>query len=375
MTMNNVKFEKLPDRLPPVNTVGWVAWIKQNLFGSVSNTIITLLFFYLIFLYVPPFLEWAVFNANISGNDRTTCDENRSGACWTFVKVRIEQLLFGLYFAKNPDQMWRPIMAFIVFAGLLTPLAIDRTPYKKWLLLILLIAYPIYFISTVGGGIFGIPKSDASEWGGLLLTFALAFVGIVLALPLGILLALGRRSKMPVVRSFSIIYIEFWRGTPLITILFMASVMLPLFFPSGVEFDKVVRAMIGITLFQSAYTAEAVRGGLQAIDKGQTEASMALGMCYWQQTIFIILPQALRISIPSIVNTFIALFKDTSLVSIIGLLDLLKIAQNSSRSLDWNGYDIEAYMFAGLVFWIFCFGMSIYSQKLERKLDTDRNDE
>ena len=180
---------------------------------------------------------------------------------------------------------------------------------------------------------------------------------------------------MPVVRSFSIIYIEFWRGTPLITILFMASVMLPLFFPSGVEFDKVVRAMIGITLFQSAYTAEAVRGGLQAIDKGQTEASMALGMGYWQQTIFIILPQALRISIPSIVNTFIALFKDTSLVSIIGLLDLLKIAQNSSRSLDWNGYDIEAYMFAGLVFWIFCFGMSIYSQKLERKLDTDRNDE
>ena len=155
---------------------------------------------------------------------------------------------------------------------------------------------------------------------------------------------------MPVVRSFSIIYIEFWRGTPLITILFMASVMLPLFFPSGVEFDKVVRAMIGITLFQSAYTAEAVRGGLQAMDKGQTEASMALGMSYWQQTIFIILPQALRISIPSIVNTFIALFKDTSLVSIIGLLDLLKIAQNSSRSLDWNGYDIEAYMFAGLVF-------------------------
>ena len=136
MTMNTAKFEKLPDRLPPVNTVGWVAWVKQNLFGSVSNTIITLLFFYLMFLYIPPFLEWAVFNANISGSDRTTCDENRSGACWTFIKVRMEQLLFGLYFAQNPDQMWRPIMAFIVFGGLLTPLAIDRTPYKKWLLLI-----------------------------------------------------------------------------------------------------------------------------------------------------------------------------------------------------------------------------------------------
>ena len=375
MSLNSTKFERIPDRLPPVNTIGWVAWVKQNLFGSVSNTIITLLFFYLIFLYVPPFLDWAVFNANISGTDRSVCDDNKSGACWTFVKVRIEQLLFGLYFTLNPDQTWRPILAFIVFACLLVPLVIERAPYKKWILLTLIVLYPIFFISVVGGGVFGIPESDASQWGGLLLTFALAFVGIVLALPLGILLALGRRSKMPVVRSFSIIYIEFWRGTPLITILFMASVMLPLFFPSGVEFDKVVRAMIGITLFQSAYTAEAVRGGLQAIDKGQSEASMALGMGYWQQTIFIVLPQALRISIPSIVNTFIALFKDTSLVSIIGLLDLLKIAQNSSRSLDWNGYDIEAYMFAGLVFWMFCFGMSMYSQKLERKLDTDRNAE
>ena len=168
-------------------------------------------------------------------------------------------------------------------------------------MLILLTAYPVFFIFIVYGGAFGIPVSDTGQWGGFLLTFALAFVGIVLALPLGILLALGRRSQMPVIRALSVTYIEFWRGTPLITILFMASVMLPLFFPSGVDFDKVVRAMIGITLFQSAYTAEAVRGGLQAIDKGQTEASMALGLGYWRRTIFIILPQALKISIPSIV--------------------------------------------------------------------------
>jgi len=374
MTSKTIKFEKLPDRLPPSNTVGWMAWVKTNLFGSVSNTLVTLLFFYLIFLYIPPFIEWAFINANFSGSDRSVCDENKAGACWTFVKVRFDQLLFGLYFATNPDQMWRPIVAFIGFFGLLIPLMIDKTPHKKWLLITLLTIFPVFFLLIVRGGVFGIPDSDPSQWGGLLLTFTLAFVGIILALPLGILLALGRRSKMPVVKSLSIIYIEFWRGTPLITILFMASVMLPLFFPSGVEFDKVVRAMIGITLFQSAYTAEAVRGGLQAIDKGQSEASMALGMGYWQQTIFIILPQALKISIPSIVNTFIALFKDTSLVSIIGLLDLLKIAQNSSRSLDWNGYDIEAYMFAGIVFWIFCFGMSMYSQRLEKKLDTDRRE-
>ena len=253
----------------------------------------------------------------------------------------------------------------------MTPLLFEKTPFKKWLLLILLTAYPVFFIFIVYGGAFGIPVSDTGQWGGFLLTFALAFVGIVLALPLGILLALGRRSEMPVIRALSVTYIEFWRGTPLITILFMASVMLPLFFPSGVDFDKVVRAMIGITLFQSAYTAEAVRGGLQAIDKGQTEASMALGLGYWRRTIFIILPQALKISIPSIVNTFIALFKDTSLVSIIGLLDLLKMSQSASRSLEWNGYDIEGYLFAGFVFWACCYGMSSYSQKLERKLDTE----
>ncbi|MBT5574526.1 MAG: amino acid ABC transporter permease [Alphaproteobacteria bacterium] len=375
MSENSTNFIKIPDREPPINSIGWLAWIRHNLFGSTTNTIITVLFFYFFYLYIPPFVDWAILNANISGSDRSVCDANKAGACWTFIKVRLDQLLFGLYFATNPEEIWRPIFVFALFGMLVVPLVIDSTPHKKWLLMILLTIYPVIFIAVVYGGVFGIPVSDTGQWGGLLLTFALAFVGIVLALPLGILLALGRRSEMPIVRALSITYIEFWRGTPLITILFMASVMLPLFFPSGVEFDKVVRAMIGITLFQSAYTAEAVRGGLQAIDKGQNEASMALGMGYWRRTMLIVLPQALKISIPSIVNTFIALFKDTSLVSIIGLLDLLKMSQNASRSLDWNGYDIEGYLFAGFVFWIFCFGMSSYSQKLEQKLDTDRRSE
>ena len=375
MSENITNFIKIPDREPPINSIGWLAWIRHNLFGSTTNTLITVLFFYLFYLYIPPFIDWAILNANISGSDRSVCDANKAGACWTFIKVRLDQLLFGLYFATNPEEIWRPIFVFALFGMLVVPLVIDSTPHKKWLLMILLTIYPVIFIAVVYGGVFGIPVSDTGQWGGLLLTFALAFVGIVLALPLGILLALGRRSEMPIVRALSITYIEFWRGTPLITILFMASVMLPLFFPSGVEFDKVVRAMIGITLFQSAYTAEAVRGGLQAIDKGQNEASMALGMGYWRRTMLIVLPQALKISIPSIVNTFIALFKDTSLVSIIGLLDLLKMSQNASRSLDWNGYDIEGYLFAGFIFWIFCFGMSSYSQKLEQKLDTDRRSE
>lgn len=375
MANNSSQFVPIPDRAPPASQLGAIAWIRTNLFGSVSSSLTTLLFLYLFFTYVPAFIDWALISANWTGSDRSVCDANKAGACWTFIGVRLEQILFGLYFGANPDQVWRPVTIFAVFFALLIPLMMDRTPHKKWLAIALLIPFPILFYVLIHGGYFGIPVADTTQWGGFLLTFTLAFVGILFALPLGILLALGRRSEMPVIRALCVTYIEFWRGTPLITILFMASVMLPLFFPAGVEFDKVVRAMIGITLFQSAYTAEAVRGGLSAIPKGQYEAAMALGLGYWKRTLFIILPQALKISIPSIVNTFIALFKDTSLVSIIGLLDLLNMAQTASRSLEWNGYDMEGYLFAGFIFWMFCYGMSRYSQNLERKLDTNRRNE
>jgi general L-amino acid transport system permease protein len=365
-------FTTLPDRAPPGSEIGLIAWIRQNLFGSAGSSITTLILVCLFLMYLPPFVEWALINANWVGNERSICDANKAGACWAFIGVRMDQILFGLYFGANPDQVWRPVTIFIIFFTLLIPLMIDKTPRKDILGILLLLVFPALFYVLIYGGIFGIPVADTTQWGGFLLTFALAFIGILFALPIGILLALGRRSEMPVIRAICVTYIEFWRGTPLITILFMASVMLPLFFPAGVDFDKVVRAMIGITLFQSAYTAEAVRGGLSAIPKGQYEAAMALGLGYWKRTIFIILPQALKISIPAIVNTFIALFKDTSLVSIIGLLDLLNMAQTASRSLEWNGYDIEGYLFAGFIFWMFCFGMSRYSQNLERKLDTDR---
>ena len=207
-------------------------------------------------------------------------------------------------------------------------------------------------------------------WGGLFLTLVLSFVGIVAALPLGILLALGRRSNMPIVKSVCVVFIEFWRGVPLITVLFMSSVMLPLFLPEGMNFDKLLRAMIGIVLFQSAYMAEVVRSGLQAIPKGQYEAAKALGLSYWQSMGLIILPQALKLVIPGIVNTFIALFKDTTLVLIIGLFDLLSMIQSASQDANWLGYEIEGYVFAALIFWVFCFGMSRYSMSLERKLET-----
>ena len=231
--MADVKtFVPAPDRAPPSNAVGAFAWVRDNLFGSIGSSVATLLFFYLFFSYVPPFVEWALINANWTGTDRSVCEANTAGACWTFINVRFEQILFGLYFASNPDEIWRPTLIFILFFALLIPLLFEKTPGKKWLVIGILGVFPVLFYFIVYGGYFGISQSNTTQWGGFLLTFALAFVGILLALPIGILLALGRRSEMPVIRSICVVYIEFWRGTPLITILFMASVMLPLFFPA-----------------------------------------------------------------------------------------------------------------------------------------------
>jgi len=360
--------QPLPDLPPPITSTGVIGWMRQHLFSSPMNIILTLLSLYLLSIIIPGMINWALLDASWTGTDRSACEANPNGACWTFINVRLTQILFGLYYGQHPDQAWRPITAFVMLAGLIGLLTLPRMRFKAWLAIGTIVFYPLIAFALIHGEWLGLPVANSSQWGGLMLTFILASIGIVAALPLGILLALGRRSEMPLVRAFSVTYIEFWRGTPLITVLFMASVMLPLFFPSGVDFDKVARAIIGITLFQSAYTAEAIRGGLQAIPRGQYEAADALGLGYWKKMIFIILPQALKISIPGIVNSFIELFKDTSLVSIIGLLDLLNMAQTASRSLEWKGYDVEAYTFAAMLFWIFCYGMSRYSQHLEKSL-------
>ncbi len=369
MDGQTIIFEKQPDRPPPISEVGVIGWVRTNLFGSTLNTILTLLSLYFLYLLIPPFVDWAIINANWIGDDKSVCDSNRAGACWAFIAARFNQIMFGLYYGANPDQIWRPALAFALLVALVIPLFIERFHYKLQLGAFILFGFPFITFALIHGRWLGLPVATTSEWGGFMLTFVLASVGIVGALPIGILLALGRRSELPVVRTVSVGFIEFIRGTPLITILFMASVMLPLFFPSEIDFDKVLRAMIGITMFQSAYTAEAIRGGLQAIPKGQYEAADALGHSYWKKMAFIILPQALRISIPGIVNTFISLFKDTSLVSIIGLLDLLNMSLTASRSLEWKGYDVEGFTFAAFIFWIFCYAMSRYSRAIENKID------
>ncbi|MCB1923128.1 MAG: amino acid ABC transporter permease [Gammaproteobacteria bacterium] len=356
-----------PDLPPPSTSVGVVGWLRANLFSSWLNSILTLCAFYVLLVSIPPLVEWAIINAHWLGDSRAPCDADKSGACWVFVNVRMDQFMYGLY----PEaEYWRINLAGLLLVALMVPLFVKRFPWKPQLGLFILVGYPIIAYFLFAGGVFGLPDVETSRWGGLTLTLILSSVGMAASFPLGILLALGRRSTMPIVKAVSVVFIEFWRGVPLITVLFMSSVMLPLFLPEGTHFDKLLRAMIGIALFQSAYMAEVVRGGLQAIPKGQYEAAQALGLTYWQSMGLIILPQALKLVIPGIVNTFIALFKDTTLVLIIGLFDMLAMIQAALADPNWLGFAIEGLMFAAFVYWVFCFSMSRYSQALERKLHT-----
>ena len=354
-----------PSLPPPRLSVGVIGWLRSNLFSNWFNTLLTLLAIYLVWLIVPPLLQWAVFQADWTGTTRADCTSE--GACWVFIKQRFDQFMYGFY----PEELrWRvDLTVWLVVIGA-APLFVPMMPRKALYGLVFLVAYPLLAFWLLHGGFLGLSEVETSQWGGLMLTLVIAAVGIAGALPLGILLALGRRSKMPAIRVICVTFIEFWRGVPLITVLFMSSVMLPLFLPEGLSFDKLLRALIGVILFQSAYIAEVVRGGLQAIPKGQYEAAAAMGLGYWRTMGLVILPQALKLVIPGIVNTFIALFKDTSLVIIIGLFDLLNSIKQATTDPAWLGMATEGYVFAALVFWIFCFGMSRYSMRLERKLDT-----
>ena len=357
-----------PNLPPPVSTIGAIGWLRRNLFSSPLNIALTILAAYLLYIALPPLLRWTLWDTHWSGDSREACPAD-GGACWVFIRVHFEQFMYGFY---PEDQRWRVKTALVALLLGAAPLFVRTVPgkIKMRLGLSLLAVYPVIAFVLFKGGLWGLPVVDTSKWGGLLLTLVIAGVGMTAALPLGVLLALGRRSQMPAIQTLCVTFIEFWRGVPLITVLFMSSVMLPLFLPAGVSFDKLLRALIGVTLFQAAYMAEVVRGGLQAIPKGQVEAAAALGLGYWKTMGLIILPQALKLVIPGIVNTFIALFKDTSLVLIIGLFDLMNIVHNATTNPDWLGFSTEGYVFAASVYWLFCFSMSRYSQSLEKRLHT-----
>jgi general L-amino acid transport system permease protein len=327
--------------------------------------LLTILAIGLILWLVPPLISWAFLDADFAGDSREACTGD--GACWVFIKVWFNQLIYGSY----PDEeQWRINLAFIILVVTGASLFVPGLRGKPWIGLFLLVGYPIIAYFLFVGDAFGLIYVETPLWGGLFLTLVIGGIGIVASLPIGVVLALGRRSSMPIVRAICIAFIELWRGVPLITVLFMASVMFPLFMPEGVNFDKLVRALVGVALFSSAYMAEVVRGGLQAIPKGQYEAAQALGLSYWKSMALIVLPQALKMVIPGIVNTFIGLFKDTTLVLIIGLFDLLGMVQLAGTNPDWLGYSTEGYVFAAFGFWVFYFSMSRYSQHVERQLHT-----
>lgn len=353
---------------PIVERVAILAWLRRNLFATYTDTALTLLIIYVLYITLVPFFQWAVFNATWSGDSKDAC--NPDGACWTIIRVRWDQYIYGLY---PVDQQWRVDAGFGLLALFAVPFFVGRFRGSLAYVTAVLVVYPPIAFILFQGGVFGLELIETPQWGGLFLTLIIGGVGIAASLPIGIVLALGRRSELPIVRSLSIVFIEVVRGVPLVSILFMASVMLPLFAPEGVTFNKLLRALIGVALFSSAYMAEVVRGGLQAIPKGQYEAAQAMGLGYWQSMRLIILPQALAMVIPGIVNSFIALFKDTSLVLIIGLFDLLGMAKIIVTDPKWLGLETESYLFAAFGFWIFCFGMSRYSVHLEHKINRGKS--
>ncbi|HSE74789.1 MAG TPA: amino acid ABC transporter permease [Dongiaceae bacterium] len=364
-----------PSLPPPVTETGMIGWVRHNLFATWFDTTLTILAIILIYLIVPPFVNWAFLDATWTvppdvttgtrGAQFSDCSAN-AGACWIFIQARLPQFFYGFY--PEPER-WRVNIVLIMLAVSVYGLLSERVKNKKLVGWFFFAVFPVVSFWLLLGGL-GLSVVPTRLWGGFMLTVIISSVGIVFSLPLGILLALGRRSRLPVVHMLCVFFIEFARGVPLISILFMANVLLPLFLPQGVNLDILLRILLGVTLFAAAYMAEVVRGGLQALPKGQYEGAMALGLGYWQLTRFIIMPQALRIAIPGIVNNFISLTQDTTLVAIVGLYDFLNIVRAGSRDSKWIGTEMEGYVFCAVVYFACCFAMSRYSMYLERKLHT-----
>ena len=370
-TPRDVPASPAEPRRPPILAVGPIAWVKANLFSSWLSTAVTLALGYLIVRWAIGFVDWAFVNAIWSvpvteqGAQTQACRAlNGAGACWAVITEKHRFILFGTY---PYEEHWRPALCILLFIGLYIVSAMRR--FWRPALGLIWAGTLVLIGVLMWGGVLGLPYVPQERWGGLVITLILSTFGIALAFPLSILVALGRRSRMPAIKMLCIVYVELIRGVPLISLLFMASVMFPLFLPEGVNFDKLLRAQVAIILFAAAYLAEVIRGGLQALPKGQYEAADALGLSYWQKTGFIILPQALRLVIPPLVNTFIGMFKDTSLVLIIGIFDLLTAGKTAVIEPAWQGFGLEVYITVALVYFCFCFAMSRYSQSLEAEFN------
>ncbi len=346
---------------PPVARVGVIGWVRANLFSSVFNSFLTVVTLYFLWKIVPGLFRWAFLDSSwtTTGAGCRAAD----GACWSIVSKNLRFILFGFY---PPELQWRPLLAMIILFTLLL-FSRNRRYWKKWLGYGWLVGLFLMGL-LLRGGLFGLASVESTKWSGLPLTLLLSVFGLTAAYPLGVVLALGRQSRLPAIKSLCIVYIETIRGVPLISLLFMSSVMFPLFLPQGITINNILRAQVAIILFTAAYIAEVVRGGLQAISRGQYEAAESLGLNYSQKMRLIILPQALKIVIPPTVGILISAFKDTSLVVIIGLYDLLKTTQATLSDPKWMGFSVEAYIFIAIIYFAGCFSMSNYSRRLEREL-------
>jgi general L-amino acid transport system permease protein len=354
---------------PATPSPGWFPfrWIQRTFFSTWGNASLTILLAFIIYYVTSSLLDWGLLRATFAGRTRAGCTP--AGACWPFISVHFAQFVYGHF---PQAERWRVNIVFALLILTMAPVIVPG-PRKKWYLWL---GPTALFPCTSGilliGGIFGLPHVPTDQWGGLMLTLALSYSAILGSLPLGILLALGRRSRLPLVRTVSVALIEFFRGVPLITILFTSLFILPIVLPEGVTLDKLGRATVALMFFYGAYIAEVVRGGLQALPRSQYEAAEALGLGYWKSHALVIIPQALRLVIPGIMNIMIGLLKDSTLVTIIGLFDILGIAKQALGDPEWVGLSSEAYLFVSIVFFLACFAMSTYSQKLERRIQLSR---
>ena len=361
--MNARVFQSIPARPAPVRTEGLIGWLRSNLFADASTTISTLIVGGLLLWYLPALFDWALWSAYWRP-DAQACRAVEVGACWGVVAEKYRLIIFGRY---PFDEQWRPLVATLLMLTLIV-ISCTRAFWRASLAAVWVVGLVVFFWLMLGG--LGLSRVETDRWGGLPLTLLLATLSIAMAFPLALLVALGRRSELPAIRTVCTLYVELIRGVPLISVLFMASFMFPLFMPQGTKIDVLLRVLAGITLFAAAYLAEVIRGGLQAIPKGQVEAAASLGLSYWQTQRKIVLPQALAMVVPGIMNNFIAIFKDTSLVTIVSLYELtgsLGLALNSDA--DWRPYKIEGYVFIALIYFFFCFAMSRYSQWVEQQVN------
>ncbi|KQX02952.1 amino acid ABC transporter permease [Ensifer sp. Root423] len=361
---------------PPSVREGMLPSIRRHLFPDGPTAIATLFVLYLVYLCAPPLIRFLFVDAVWTGSDGAACRAEvvgrEVGACWAFVGAKLNYFIYGSY---PVAERWRVDVFFVALTVGIVWLLWRRAPWKLWGVAYFFLFFPLLsYVMLLGNERLGLAHVPTSLWGGVLVTLVVSTFGIVFSLPLGVLLALGRRSELPLVKYLSVGFIETIRGVPLITVLIMANTMLPLFLPQGITVDRLARPLLGVAIFASAYMAEVIRGGLQAIPKGQFEGAMSLGLSYWQCTSFIILPQALRLVIPGIVNTFIGLFKDTSLVAIVGIFDLIKTVEAARIDPAWAAPTVNytGYAFAAAFYFVFCWGMSKYSAGVERRLSVEK---